>query len=66
MGSQNIAEKGVAHRQYAFTRDKQFWNRKSDEFLFTELQESGLEKSGFSDGSICAASLAVEHCNQLK
>ena len=39
-----------SHRQYAFTRDKQFCNRKSDEFLFTELQESGLKKSGFSDG----------------
>ena len=39
-----------SHRQYAFTRDKQFCNRKSDKFLSTELQESGLKKSGFSDG----------------
>ena len=23
------------------------------------------KKSGFNDGSICAASLTVEHCNQL-
>ena len=46
-------------------RDKQFCNRKSDKFLFTELQESGHKKSGFNDGWICAASLTVEHCNQL-
>ena len=48
-----LEQTGIAlcpHRQYAFTRDKQFCNRKSDEFLFTELQESGLKKSGFNDG----------------
>lgn len=64
-----LEKTGIAlclHRQYAFTRDKQFFNRKSDEFLFTELHERDLKKSGFNDGSICAASLAVEHCNQLK
>ena len=38
------------NRRESHSRDKQFCNRKSDEFLFTELQESGLKKSAFNDG----------------
>ena len=45
------------HRQYTFTRDKQFCNRKTDEILFTELQENGVKKSGLNNGWICATSL---------